>query len=56
VEERALIIELVEGPTLAERIAQGPMAVEDALPISEVNEKRVWLTPRPALTQSRFDY
>src|SRR5579862_1248323 len=33
VEERALVMELVEGETLAERIAQGPMAVEDALPI-----------------------
>jgi Tol biopolymer transport system component len=33
VEERALILELVEGPTLAERIAAGPIAIEDALPI-----------------------
>src|SRR5579864_4863177 len=33
VEERALIMELVDGPTLAERIAQGPMAVEEALPV-----------------------
>jgi serine/threonine protein kinase/WD40 repeat protein len=31
VEERALIMELVEGPTLAERIAQGPMLLEEAL-------------------------
>jgi len=34
VEERALILELVEGPTLAERIAQGPIPIEDALPIA----------------------
>ena len=34
VEERALILELVEGPTLAERIAQGPIPLEDALPIA----------------------
>src|SRR5215472_5897197 len=33
VEERALVMELVEGITLAERIAQGPISVEDALPI-----------------------
>src|SRR5207249_7091484 len=33
VEERALVMELVEGPTLAERIAQGPVALEEALPI-----------------------
>ena len=34
VEERALVMELVEGPTLAERIAQGPVALEEALPIA----------------------
>src|SRR5437016_8219569 len=31
VEERVLVMELVPGPTLEERIAQGPMAVEEAL-------------------------
>jgi serine/threonine protein kinase len=30
----ALILELVEGPTLAERIAQGPIPFEEALPIA----------------------
>src|SRR5215831_570417 len=34
IEERALILELVEGPTLAERIAAGPIPVEEALPIA----------------------
>jgi serine/threonine-protein kinase len=34
VEERALIMELVEGPTLAERIAQGPVPLDEALPIA----------------------
>src|SRR6059036_3160882 len=34
VEDRALVLELVEGPTLAERIAQGPMPLEEALPIA----------------------
>src|SRR6266852_5980220 len=33
VEERALVLELVEGPTLAERIAQGAMKLEEALPL-----------------------
>jgi serine/threonine-protein kinase len=33
VEEGALIMELVEGPTLAERIAQGPIPLDDALPV-----------------------
>ena len=33
VEERALIMELVEGPTLAERIEQGPMQLEEVLPL-----------------------
>jgi serine/threonine-protein kinase len=31
---RALVMELVEGPTLAERIEQGPLAAGDALPIA----------------------
>jgi serine/threonine-protein kinase len=31
---RALIMELVEGPTLAERIAEGPVPFNDALPIA----------------------
>jgi serine/threonine-protein kinase len=33
VEDRALVLELVEGPTLAERIAQGAIALDEALPI-----------------------
>jgi serine/threonine-protein kinase len=33
VEERALVMELVEGPNLAERIAQGAMQCKEALPI-----------------------
>ena len=35
VEERALVMELVEGPTLAERIAQGAIPWEEALPIAK---------------------
>jgi serine/threonine protein kinase len=31
---QALVLELVEGPTLAERIADGPLAVDEALPIA----------------------
>jgi serine/threonine-protein kinase len=30
----ALVLELIEGPTLAERIAQGPVPLEDAVPIA----------------------
>ncbi len=33
-DSRALIMELVEGPTLADRIAQGPIAVDEALRIA----------------------
>jgi serine/threonine-protein kinase len=33
VEERALILELVEGPTLADRIEQGRMPFDEALPL-----------------------
>src|SRR5829696_1043948 len=31
---QALVLELVEGPTLAERIAAGPIPVDEALPIA----------------------
>jgi serine/threonine-protein kinase len=32
---RALVMELVEGPMLAEQVKQGPMALEEALPIAK---------------------
>ncbi len=32
---RALVMELIEGPTLADRIAQGPISLEEALPIAK---------------------
>jgi len=32
---RALVMELVDGPTLADLIAQGPIAVDEALPIAK---------------------
>jgi Tol biopolymer transport system component len=35
VEDRALIMELVEGATLAERIAAGPIPLDEALPVAK---------------------
>jgi serine/threonine protein kinase len=32
---RALVMELIEGPTLADRIAQGPIPVNEALPVAK---------------------
>jgi Tol biopolymer transport system component len=34
VEDRALVMELVEGPTLTERIAKGPIPLDEVLPIA----------------------
>ena len=31
---QALVLELVEGPTLADRVAQGPIPIDDALPMA----------------------
>ena len=31
----ALVLELIEGPTLADRLASGPLALDDALPIAK---------------------
>jgi serine/threonine-protein kinase len=31
---QALVLELVEGPTLADRIAQGPIPLDEALPVA----------------------
>ncbi len=31
----ALVMELVEGPTLADRVAQGPISLDEALPIAK---------------------
>src|ERR671935_1382528 len=34
-ERHALVLEFVDGPTLADRIAQGPIPIDEALPIAK---------------------
>ena len=48
---RALDLELVEGATLADRIAKGPIPLDEALPIAKQIAPR--RTNRPALGKSR---
>ncbi len=36
----ALVLELVEGPTLADRIAEGPIPLDDALADRQANRRR----------------
>ena len=36
---RALVLELVEGPTLADRISKGPIPVDEALPIAKADRR-----------------
>ncbi len=38
--QKALVLELVEGPTLADRIKQGPIPVEEALRYCQVEQNR----------------
>jgi len=37
---RALVMQLAEGPTLADRIAQGPIPMEETLPIARLVERQ----------------
>jgi eukaryotic-like serine/threonine-protein kinase len=42
VEDQALIMELVEGPTLADRIKRGPIQLAEALAIARPRMPRRW--------------
>ena len=51
---RALILELVEGPTLQERISQGPIPLDEALPIArQIAEALEGHHPRPVRSPLR---
>ena len=52
---RALVLELVEGATLAERIAQGPIPIEEALPICQANLRWPRIRARASNHSSRFE-
>jgi serine/threonine-protein kinase len=44
-EAEVLVLQLIEGPTLADKIAQGPIPVEDALKIArdvEMRSRQPW--------------
>ena len=45
VEDRALVLELVDGATLAERIGAGPIPVDEALSLSPARSPRPSNTP-----------
>ena len=38
---RALVLELVEGPTLADRVKQGPIPLDEALPIAGLKDHNI---------------
>ena len=44
---RALVLELVEGPTLADRIAKGPIPLDEALPIAKQIAEALEATSTP---------
>ena len=54
---QALVLELVEGPTLADRIAQGPIPLDEALPIArqiaEALERRTSTESSTAISSRR---
>ena len=51
---RGLVMELVEGPTLADRIAQGSIPIDEALPIAKQIITTIDAHPRPRLIALAF--